>query len=103
MNDAHQVLAYADDVSLIGTIEWNADLLLNACKDIGLAGKVGKVGKTKYMKVGCHQDTMANKHITVGGNSYESVKKLFRLFIKKWKFYSQGNKMGRACRQNGRK
>ena len=30
-----------DDVNLIGddirTIEWNADVLLNACKDIGLA------------------------------------------------------------------
>ena len=33
----------ADDVNLIGddirTIERNADVLLNACKDIGLAGK----------------------------------------------------------------
>ena len=37
----HQVLAYADDVNLIGddfrTIERNAHVLLNACKDIGLA------------------------------------------------------------------
>ena len=41
MNGTHQVLAYADDVNLIGddirTIERNADVLLNACKDIGLA------------------------------------------------------------------
>ena len=39
MNGTHQVLAYADDVNLIGddikTIERNADELLNACKDIG--------------------------------------------------------------------
>ena len=40
-NGTHQVLlAYADDVNLIGddirTIERNADVLLNACKDIGL-------------------------------------------------------------------
>ena len=39
MNGTHQVLAYADDVNLIGddirTIERNADVLLNACKDIG--------------------------------------------------------------------
>ena len=39
----HQVLVYADDVNSIGddirTIERNAYLLLNACKDIGLAGK----------------------------------------------------------------
>ena len=36
MNDIHQVLAYADDVNLIGddirTIERNADVLLNARK-----------------------------------------------------------------------
>ena len=41
MNGTHQVLAYADDVKLIGddmgTIETNADVLLNACKDISLA------------------------------------------------------------------
>ena len=38
MNGTHQVQAYADDVNLIGddfrTIERNADVLLNACKDI---------------------------------------------------------------------
>ena len=37
MNGTHQVLAYADDVNLIGddirTIERNTDVLLNACKD----------------------------------------------------------------------
>ena len=41
MNSTHQVLAYADDVNLIGddigTIERNADALLNACKYLGLA------------------------------------------------------------------
>ena len=40
MNGTHQVLAYADDINLIGddirTIGRNADVLLNACKDIGL-------------------------------------------------------------------
>ena len=46
MNGIHQVLAYADDVNLIGddmrTVERNADVLLNACKDIGLAVNIGK-------------------------------------------------------------
>jgi hypothetical protein len=41
MNATHKAFAYADDVNLIGydmrTIERNADVLLNACKDIGLA------------------------------------------------------------------
>ena len=38
--------AYADDVNLIGdyirTIERNADVLFNACKNIGLAVNTGK-------------------------------------------------------------
>ena len=55
MNDTHQVLAYADDVYLIGddirTIERNADVFLNDCKDIGL---VVNTGKTKYMEIGRH-------------------------------------------------
>ena len=40
MNGTYQVLAYLDDVNLIGddirTIERNTDVLLNACKDIGV-------------------------------------------------------------------
>ena len=40
MNGTHQVLSYADAINLIGddirTIERNAAVLLNACKDIGL-------------------------------------------------------------------
>ena len=51
MNGTHQVLAYKDDdINLIGddtrTIEGNADVLLNACKNIGLAGNTRK---TKYI------------------------------------------------------
>ena len=51
MNGTHQ--AYADDLNLIGddtrTIERNADVLLNACKDIGLAVNTGI---TKYIELG---------------------------------------------------
>ena len=51
MNGTHQVLAQADDVNLIGhiirTIERNADVLLNACKDIGLAVNTGKLSTWK--------------------------------------------------------
>ena len=40
MNGTHQVFAFADDVNLIGndirTREWNADVLINTCKDVGL-------------------------------------------------------------------
>ena len=44
MNDTHQVLAYVDDVSLIGdirTTEKKSDVLLNACRDIGLTVNTG--------------------------------------------------------------
>jgi Reverse transcriptase (RNA-dependent DNA polymerase). len=47
MNGTHQILAYAVDVNLIcddiGTIERNAEVLLNACEDIGLAVNKGKI------------------------------------------------------------
>ena len=64
-------MAYADDVNLIGddirTIERNADVLLNACKDIGLAVNTGK---TKYMEIGRHRGIIANEHIRISMNSY---------------------------------
>ena len=48
-------MTYADDVNLTGddirTIERNADVLLNAYKDIGLAVNTEKI---KYMEIGCH-------------------------------------------------
>jgi hypothetical protein len=48
-------------------------MLLNASKDICLAVNTGK---TKYMEVGNRQGMIANEHITVGNNSYETVKHL---------------------------
>ena len=55
MNGNQQDLAYADDVNLIGddtkTIKRNADVLLNAHKDIGLAVNTRK---TKYLEIGHH-------------------------------------------------
>ena len=45
LNGIHQALAYAD-ISLIGndirTLNWNADVLLNACKDDSLTVNIGK-------------------------------------------------------------
>ena len=52
MTGIHQVLACEDNVNLTGddirAIDRNADVLLNACKDIGLAVNTGK---TKYMGI----------------------------------------------------
>ena len=46
-------------------------MILNACKDIGLAVNIGK---TKYMELGRHPGMIANAHIKTGSNSYEKVK-----------------------------
>ena len=70
----YQVLAYADDVNLIGdditTIERNANELLNHCNDIGLAVNTGK---TKYLEIVSLRGIIANAHIKIGKNSYEKV------------------------------
>ena len=42
-------------------------MLLNACKDIGLAVNIGK---TKYMETGRHRGVIANAH---SSNSYEKL------------------------------
>ena len=47
------------------------DILLNSCKDIGLAVNIRK---TKYMEIGRHRGMIANAHIKIGSNSYEIVK-----------------------------
>ena len=47
-------------------------MLLNACKDIGLAVYTRK---TKYMEIGRHRGVIANEHIKIGSKSYEKVKK----------------------------
>ena len=67
---------YTDDVNLIGddirTIGRNADVLLNACKDIGLALNTGKTkGKNTICGIGTHRGMMVNKPITVDSKSYE--------------------------------
>ena len=69
MNGIHQVLAYADDVNLMGdcirTIERNTAVLLNACNNIELTVNTGK---TKYMEIGQHRGMIANDHIRIGSN-----------------------------------
>jgi hypothetical protein len=52
LNGAHQLLAYADDVNLLGdnvdTIKENTEALIDASKEVGLEINVEK---TKYMYV----------------------------------------------------
>ena len=55
-----------DDVKLTGnhirTIERNADVLLNACKDIGVEVNTGK---TKYTGIGRQRGMIANEHFMI--------------------------------------
>ena len=46
-------------------------MLLNACKDIGLAVNTGE---TRYMEIGRHRGMISNTNIKIGSNSYEKVK-----------------------------
>ena len=48
----------------------NAEVLLNTCRDIGLAVYTIKI---KYMKIGPHWGMIANEQIRISGNSYEKV------------------------------
>jgi hypothetical protein len=43
-------------------------VLLNACKDIGLAVNIRK---TKYMEIEDHRGMIANEHIKIGSNSFK--------------------------------
>ena len=71
-------------------ISEQSDVLLNFYKDISLAVNTRR---TKYMEIGRHRRIIANEHIKIGSNSYETVKtfKYLGLFIDKSKFYSQRN------------
>ena len=67
-------MAYADDANLIDndirTIERNAHMLLNACKDIGLAVNTRK---TEYMEIGRQRCMIAKEHIRIGCYSYKNL------------------------------
>jgi hypothetical protein len=74
MNGIHQLLAYADDVNLLGdnidTIKKNAETLIDASKGVGLEINVEK---TKYMLLSHHQNVGQNRDIKTGNRSFENV------------------------------
>jgi hypothetical protein len=61
LNGTHQLLAYADDVNLLGdnidTINKNAETLINTNKEVGLETDVKK---TKYVLLSRHQNVGQN-------------------------------------------
>jgi hypothetical protein len=72
VNRTHQLLAYADDVNLVGdnidTIKKNTETLIDASKEIGLEINVEK---TKYMLLSRHQNVRQNRDIKIANRSFE--------------------------------
>jgi hypothetical protein len=66
LNGTHQLLAYADDVNLLGddidTINKNTQTLTDASKEVGLEVNVEK---TKYMLVSHDQNAGQNQDIEI--------------------------------------
>ena len=93
LNGTHQLLAYADDVNILGgsvhTVKKNAEALVAAAKEIGLEVNAHK---TKYMTVSRYQNA-GRIHSTKMDNSsierVEEFKYLRKLY--KSKFYSGRN------------
>jgi hypothetical protein len=74
LNGAHQLLAHADDVNLLGdkidNINKNTETLIDASKEIGLEVNVEK---NYYMLVPRDQNADQNREIKIGNRSSENV------------------------------
>jgi hypothetical protein len=67
LNGTHQLLAYADDVNLLGDnidiINKNTEILIVASKEVGLEVNVEKM---KYMLVSRDQNASQTREIKIG-------------------------------------
>jgi hypothetical protein len=77
LNGTHQLLAYADDVNLLGdnidTVEKGTETLIDAIMEVGLEINVEK---TKYMLLSYHQKGGQNRDIKIVKRSFENVSQL---------------------------
>jgi hypothetical protein len=74
LKGTHQLLAYADDVNLLGdnlyTIKKNIETLTDACKEVGLEINIKK---TMHMLLSRHQNAGQNRDIEIANRSFENV------------------------------
>jgi hypothetical protein len=74
LNGTHQLLAYVDDVTLLGdnidTIKKNTEILIDTSKGVGLTINVEK---TKYMLLSRHQNVGQNRNIKIANRLFENV------------------------------
>jgi hypothetical protein len=73
LNRIHQLLAYADDLNLLGDNINNikkTETLTDASKEVGLEIYVEK---TKYMLLFCHQNVGQNRDIKTANTSFENL------------------------------
>ena len=94
LNGTHQLLAYADDVNIlggsVGTVKKNAEALVAATKEIGLEVNAHK---TKYMTVSRDQNAGRIHSMKTDNSSTERVERvhIFGNNVNKSKFYSGRN------------
>jgi hypothetical protein len=77
LNGTHQLLAYADDVNLLGynidTVKRNKETLIEACRVVCLEINVEK---TKYMLLFRHQNEAHKQDIKIADRSFENVSQI---------------------------
>jgi hypothetical protein len=74
LNGTHQLLAYADDVNLLGdnldSVKKNTETLTDASKEVGLEINVEK---TTYMLLSRQQNVGQNRDMKIANRSLENV------------------------------
>jgi sorting nexin-29 len=74
LNGAHQLLAYADDVNLLGdkidAVKKNTGTVIDAGKEVGLEINAEK---TKYVLLSRQQNVGQNRDIKIANRSFENV------------------------------
>jgi hypothetical protein len=74
LNGTHQLLAYTDDVNLLGdnidTIKKDTEYLIDVSKEVGLEINVEK---TKYMLLSRHKNVGRNRDVKIASRSFGNM------------------------------